>query len=200
VYRNGTQWNNGSAFGSGVRPGGRTGNYGYGSYYGNTNRWNNYGSGRYSGYGRYGSVPSNIHRHWDNRRDYAWNHHRYHWGGNSWVVIDSDPYYYAYDGPIGYYGSYGSYGGPYDEAITYETDVSPSVTEDVPYSAPPAQADGESLTVDVQRALADAGYYRGELDGILGPGTRSAIQAYQAEHGMDQTGRISERLIRSLGL
>jgi peptidoglycan hydrolase-like protein with peptidoglycan-binding domain len=38
-------------------------------------------------------------------------------------------------------------------------------------------------TRELQRRLYKAGYYRGAIDGIMGPKTRSALQAYQQDHG-----------------
>jgi hypothetical protein len=56
------------------------------------------------------------------------------------------------------------------------------------------------VTVDVQRALAQQGYYYGPIDGILGPGTRSAIQRYQIDHGLAVTAAIDEQTLYTLGL
>ena len=58
----------------------------------------------------------------------------------------------------------------------------------------------DDLAVDVQRALARRGFYRGGVDGDVGPGTRAAIRAYQYEHRLEVTGRIDGSLLRSLGL
>src|SRR5882724_10991396 len=56
------------------------------------------------------------------------------------------------------------------------------------------------VTVEVQRALAQQGYYYGPIDGILGPGTRSAIQRYQIDHGLAVTAAIDEQTLYTLGL
>lgn len=58
----------------------------------------------------------------------------------------------------------------------------------------------DDLAVDVQRALARRGYYRGGIDGDVGPGTRAAIRSYQYERGLTVTGRIDSSLLRSLGV
>lgn len=52
----------------------------------------------------------------------------------------------------------------------------------------------------VQRALSQRGYYRGPIDGDMGPGSRAAVARYQADHGMKPTGAINDGLLRSLGL
>jgi len=58
----------------------------------------------------------------------------------------------------------------------------------------------DDLAVDVQRELRRRGYYRGAIDGDVGPGTRSAIYYYQADRGLSRTGRIDRTLLRSLGI
>src|SRR5437870_8857673 len=40
-----------------------------------------------------------------------------------------------------------------------------------------------SRVAELQRRLASAGYYHGAIDGIMGPATRSAIRAYERDHG-----------------
>src|SRR5882724_326863 len=56
------------------------------------------------------------------------------------------------------------------------------------------------VTVEVQRALAQQGYYYGPIDGILGPGTRRAIQRYQIDRGLAVTAAIDEQTLYTLGL
>ena len=62
------------------------------------------------------------------------------------------------------------------------------------------RSSSDALAVDVQRALARRGFYRGGIDGDIGPGTRAAIRAYQYNHGLEVTGRIDGTLLRSLGI
>jgi hypothetical protein len=57
---------------------------------------------------------------------------------------------------------------------------------------------GRSVEADVQRGLARRGYYRGPIDGDIGPGSRSAIRAFQADNGFAPTGRISGGLVAAL--
>lgn len=52
----------------------------------------------------------------------------------------------------------------------------------------------------VQRALSRRGYYRGPIDGDVGPGTRRAIARYQEANGLRVTGSVNSTLLRSLGL
>jgi len=66
--------------------------------------------------------------------------------------------------------------------------------------APRSSYGTRSIEVDVQLALRRQGYYRGPIDGDLGPGTRSAIRDYQIDRRLPATGRIDNYLVRSLGL
>jgi len=103
------------------------------------------------------------------------------------VGFYSAPAYYgtsSYYGTSGYYDSYPTTRTYYRSAP--RTSYSPSY--------------GDDLAVDVQRALARRGYYRGGIDGDVGPGTRAAIRSYQYERGLTVTGRIDGSLLRSLGL
>jgi len=59
---------------------------------------------------------------------------------------------------------------------------------------------GGSIVSRVQERLAERGYYRGPVDGDAGPGTRSAIASYQADHGLRVTGHINDALLGSLRL
>jgi putative peptidoglycan binding protein len=58
----------------------------------------------------------------------------------------------------------------------------------------------DQVTVNVQEALAAAGYYDGPIDGILGPMTREAIAAYQADNGLAVTSAIDEPTLATMGL
>jgi hypothetical protein len=52
----------------------------------------------------------------------------------------------------------------------------------------------------IQQALNERGYDAGPTDGVLGPKTRSAIEDYQADAGLQVTGRPSEALVERLGI
>src|SRR6267143_1133299 len=100
--------------------------------------------------------------------------------------------YYSY-GPsvsfgFGYPYSYGYY--PYDYSYGYYSYDRPG------YST---YANG-SIVIQVQSRLARAGYYRGPIDGAMGPRTHYAIQAYERDHGLRVDGVISGPLLRNMGL
>ena len=58
----------------------------------------------------------------------------------------------------------------------------------------------DRVIADVQAELQEMGYYRGEVDGLLGPMTREALTAYQADQGLVATAVIDEPTLDSLGL
>jgi hypothetical protein len=52
----------------------------------------------------------------------------------------------------------------------------------------------------IQRALARHGYYRGHIDGQMGPQSRRAVSSYQRDRGMRPTGYVTTELLHALGL
>src|SRR5438128_3578370 len=58
----------------------------------------------------------------------------------------------------------------------------------------------DQVIADVQAELQEMGYYRGEVDGLLGPMTREALTAYQADQGLATTAVIDQPTLDSLGL
>ena len=58
----------------------------------------------------------------------------------------------------------------------------------------------DRVIADVQAELQQMGYYRGEVDGMLGPLTREALTAYQADQGLATTAVIDEPTLDSLGM
>lgn len=62
--------------------------------------------------------------------------------------------------------------------------------------------EGESLSAEqvkrAQQALRDQGYYKGQIDGVVGPQTRGAVARYQREHNLKQTAMLDEQTVRAL--
>ena len=56
------------------------------------------------------------------------------------------------------------------------------------------------VVIAVQSRLARMGYYRGPIDGIMGPETSFAIRAYERDHGLRMDGSINGPLMRSMGI
>lgn len=122
--------------------------------------------------------------------------HRHHWDHHDYR---SGHYYHGYGYGYGYrpyyYGGYGYpfFGGP---SFGVSINTSPTYYRGVDRS----DSSGDDLGADVQRELAHRGFYRGEIDGDVGPGTRAAIREYQYRNGLEVTGRIDRSLLRSLDL
>jgi hypothetical protein len=58
----------------------------------------------------------------------------------------------------------------------------------------------DQVIADTQALLQQMGYYRGEVDGLLGPLTREALTAYQNDQGLTATAVIDQPTLDSLGL
>lgn len=54
----------------------------------------------------------------------------------------------------------------------------------------------KQLVSDIQEELAARGHYSGAVDGLYGPNTKRAIQSYQAEAGLEESGKPSKLLLR----
>jgi hypothetical protein len=113
-------------------------------------------------------------------------HDRGWWSSNySRVVLYGGGYYYWDNG--WWYPAYG-----YD---TYNSHY----VFDGPIYGYNDRAPGD-VVGDTQRALAEQGYYRGPIDGIIGSMTRRAISRYQADHGLAVTSAIDQQTLYALGL
>jgi peptidoglycan hydrolase-like protein with peptidoglycan-binding domain len=53
---------------------------------------------------------------------------------------------------------------------------------------------------EVQQALRDKGYYKGELDGVLNPEFRRAIWNFQQDNGLPRTASLDRPTLAALGL
>ena len=58
----------------------------------------------------------------------------------------------------------------------------------------------DQVIANVQAALQQQGYYRGSVDGLIGPLTRGAIADYQRDHGLYITSAIDQPTLQSLGM
>jgi len=114
-------------------------------------------------------------------------HHDRFWYTNHYdrVVIVGGGYYYW---DAGYW--YPAWG--YDPALSVYVYDGPIYSYD---NLPPDQ-----VIVNVQTELQDQGYYIGEIDGQLGPQTRDALGAYQADHSLEITSAVDEPTVEALGL
>ncbi len=64
---------------------------------------------------------------------------------------------------------------------------------------PPAVPQGDPVVKDVQRILAGLNLYSGAVDGLTGPQTRQAIEAYRKMVGLSASAEIDDHLLSQLG-
>jgi hypothetical protein len=153
--------------------------------------WRNHVAAQHSG---------NWQRNWDRSRDHVWHGHHCRFINGSWVIFDFGFYpWWPYGYPYDYYADDYYYGYPYGYDPGY-------------YDSGGYQSDGyygqngygdesaDSTVAAAQQQLARQGYYRGQIDGILGAGTRAAIAQYQSNHGLHVTGALSSDTLQALGL
>ena len=136
----------------------------------------------------------------------------------TWVYVQSrsaTPYGYGYPYGSGYGYDSGAYDGgsyyngqnsydqggdnSYDQSNNYNQRRSNSYDQgrngSGSYDRSPA-----ATVADVQALLAREGYYRGQIDGVLGPETRHALLRYQSKKGLGMTGSLTMETQKSLGL
>jgi hypothetical protein len=119
-------------------------------------------------------------------RNFRGGHDFRHRGFHDRFVFFGDPFFYDpfFYGYYPYAYRYYPYGyDPYGYGYGYD-----------PYDQPGYRgtADGygrASSVRDIQRRLARAGYYRGPIDGVMGPRTRYAMRAYQRSRDLRTTER-----------
>jgi hypothetical protein len=58
--------------------------------------------------------------------------------------------------------------------------------------------DSTAQLKQVQQRLREQGFYRGGIDGIVGPNTTEALRQYQAKHGLPTTGELNEATRKAL--
>jgi Putative peptidoglycan binding domain len=127
-------------------------------------------------------VEASRRFNWHERHDRDW--WRNHWGHTRFVIFGGGYYFWN----SGYW--YPAYG--YDPAYsTYQFDEPIYGYNELP--------PGQVIT-NVQVQLQREGYYNGEIDGLIGPATRSALARYQADHGLLVTRAVDEPTLEMLGL
>jgi len=200
----------GGSGGGGGHGGGSWGGHGGGSWGGHGGgSWGGHGGGSWGGHGggSWGGHGRGFH-HGGRFFGPGFGFYGYPWWWDGYYPgyayypypYYGDPYYSNpyYGNP--YYGnpSYGnpSYGNPYYGNPYYGSSYYGSAYYGNPYYE--NRDPRSSATKAVQAALARRGYYRGAIDGALGPETRNAIRSFQAHQGLPVTGQMDGRLIRAL--
>ena len=72
---------------------------------------------------------------------------------------------------------------------------SPPATESETVTEAAAQPEIEkpSSPTEIQKALTEAGYYKGTVDGVIGAKTRAAIRSFQGENGLTADGKVGPK-------
>jgi len=135
---------------------------------------NNWRGSQFSG--RQYAAFRDYHQSWHDR-DW-WTHHysRIIFVSGGWWYWNAGYWYpaWGYD-PYAYY--------PYDGPIYGYANLTP-----------------DQVVSDVQAQLQRDGYYAGPIDGVLGPMTRQAIAAFQADNGLAITSTVDEPTLDTLGI
>jgi hypothetical protein len=118
----------------------------------------------------------NYNRRWHDRTWWRNHYTRVIFVSGGWWYWNTGYWYpaWGYD-PYAYY--------PYDGPIYGYGDLTP-----------------DQVIVNVQIQLQRDGYYVGQVDGILGPETRQALAAFQADHGLAITSAVDGPTLATLGL
>lgn len=144
--------------------------------------WHGGRGGYYGGHGGHGGYYGGHGGYYGGHGGYYGGHG---WRGGSRVSIGIGVPLY---GP-GYYAP--AYYGPAYYAPRYYEPAPVVVGREV---------GGGDVVADVQGVLARKGYYSGVVDGSMGPRSRAAIRAWQADVGLPVTGTLNTATLRSLGL
>jgi|SRR5436190_2388031 len=115
---------------------------------------------------------------WHDRSWWSSHHSHITLIGGGWYYWNSGYWYpaWGYDTSAAYY--------PYDGPIYVGSHPRPF----------------DQVVADVQSILQEQGYYRGEVDGLVGPLTQEALAAYQSSQGLPPTASIDQPTLESLGI
>ena len=142
--------------------------------------------------GRNVAINNNFHSAAFRGRQYAAfrNYHR-QWHDRGWWRSHCDRIVFVIGGWYYWNAGYWYPAWGYDPGAYY------------PYDGPIYGYNGlppDQVVVDVQEQLQRDGYYDGPIDGVLGPMTREAIAAFQADNGLSVTSVVDEPTLATLGI
>jgi hypothetical protein len=133
-------------------------------------------------------------RNWTGPQYQAFVNYRPQWHDSGWwqgryganVLLIAGGWYYWDSGY--WYPAWG-----YDSAAAY-----------YPYDGPIYVGENrvpfDQVVADCQATLQEQGYYRGEVDGLMGPLTRQALSDFQRDNGLVTTAAIDQPTLATLGL
>lgn len=67
-------------------------------------------------------------------------------------------------------------------------------------SAPQHSSASGTTVQSAQQALQQGGFYKGTVDGKMGPHTRQAIRSFQQSKGLHATGHLNQKTLTALGV
>jgi hypothetical protein len=134
--------------------------------------------GAESWHGAQYEVFRSYHPQWHDRGWWHSRHHHILLIGGGWYFWNAGYWFpaWGYDASAAYY--------PYDGPIYVGATARPF----------------DQVVADAQSILQERGYYRGQVDGLVGPLTQEALVAYQRDQGLEQTAAIDEPTLNALGL
>jgi peptidoglycan hydrolase-like protein with peptidoglycan-binding domain len=75
-----------------------------------------------------------------------------------------------------------------------------SQTSSTSYTLPQSSAMSPQMVQQVQQKLQQQGMYNGQIDGVWGPATQTAVRTYQQQHNLSATGQLDADTLASLNL
>ena len=144
-----------------------------------------------------------------NTHGHDWRSSRVYWNVGIGFPFYGGGFYSGYPSYGGYYSGYPYYGGSYGaypygygySGYSYGYSNTYYYNSSSPdYNRYSYRNTSGLVVARVQQRLARDGYYRGAIDGVIGPRTHYAIRAYERNHGVPADGVIDHRLLRTMGL
>ncbi len=130
-------------------------------------------------------------QNWQGQQYAAFRNYKSEWHDKNWwhghhnriVFVFGSPYYWNAGYWFPAWGYYPNAYYPWDGPIYAYNNLPP-----------------DQVIANVQAALQQQGYYHGQVDGLIGPLTRTAIADYQRDHGLYTTSTIDQPTLQSLGM
>ena len=130
-------------------------------------------------------------QNWQGSNYQVFRNYRCEWHDRDWWRHNHSRIVFVFGGPYYWNSGYWFPAWGYDPGAYYAYDGPIYAYNDLP---------PDQVIANVQAALQEQGYYRGEVDGLLGPLTREAVANYQRDHGLYTTSTIDRPTLESLGM
>ena len=130
-------------------------------------------------------------QNWQGSNYQVFRNYRCEWHDRDWWRHNHSRIVFVFGGPYYWNSGYWFPAWGYDPGAYYAYDGPIYAYNNLP---------PDQVIANVQAALQQQGYYRGEVDGLLGPLTREAVANYQRDHGLYTTSAIDEPTLLALGM